>query len=555
MIKYLVVLIILLSANLAAAYAPGDMEWAAGVSGTLTSGSTLINGEYKLKAVQFPSAVPGIRDINRNLVPETAVEPFVLIEVYKNGVLLNTVLMDMHSDPYIDPDNEIRITATDFPATNSYVWIYDFYSPWATISIQKRGLPEFDVSVTTDKYGYTSYDDTTITATATVKNRGYARANFVDLNLNIGDLQLRGGGTSQLHQQYITLEAGASQSFSVILEVPKLIDQKSYTFSVDAKGHDIKDLEFKANSTSSIVILPKPVETRITISKTMKDRIYLQDPAIVSINIGNGGIYEIRNINVTDSINDHFELKSNTSLQWDIPVLKPGQEWGTTYFIKALDTSFSGFSIPNAKATFTLNNQSYNIHSWTNAVVVYGPKITLEKTVNKPIVNPGEDVIVTVSINNLGNTVAYVSVNDSLPVGVSLVNGTTSIDSTSLGLNTPETFSYTIRLNKEGEIKLPSAVAKYTGFDDSGMKRSELNSQMPLITVINPGEVTSAFIETPVPSPTLMPPKETIATPLPSNTPEPPLNIPEPTPTPKIPGFNIILAFIVLIIVALQRHK
>lgn len=313
MTRCLSVLIIIFSANLAASFAPGDIEWAAGVSGTLTKGSTLVNGEYMVKAVQFPSPVPGIKDINGNTVPETDVEPSVLIEVYKNGILLNTLITSPQSEPYIDPDYEVKVTATDFPAKNAHVWTYEYYSPWATISIQKRGLPKLEVTAATDKSAYTSYDDTTITATATVTNSGDARAKNIDLNLNIGDLQLRGGATSQLHQHYSTLEAGASQSFSVILIVPELLDQKSYTLSANAKGLDVKDLEYNATSTGYITVSPKPVETQITISKALKDRIYLQNPATVSITVGNGGVYELKNIHVTDSLNENFELNRNSS--------------------------------------------------------------------------------------------------------------------------------------------------------------------------------------------------------------------------------------------------
>lgn len=64
-------IIIVLYTGIASAFSPADMEWAAAVSGTLSKGSTLTNGQYMVKAVQFPSAVTGINDINGNIVPET----------------------------------------------------------------------------------------------------------------------------------------------------------------------------------------------------------------------------------------------------------------------------------------------------------------------------------------------------------------------------------------------------------------------------------------------------------------------------------------------------
>lgn len=231
----------------------------------------------------------------------------------------------------------------------------------------------------------------------------------------------------------------------------------------------------------------------------------------------------------------------------DIPVLKPGQEWGTTYSIKPLETNINGFTIPAASAKFTVNNKPYSASSQTPTVIVNGPKILLNKTVDKPVVNITEDVTVTVSVNNVGNIVTKAEVKDSLPDGVSLVSGSTSLASTPLELNTPQVFSYTIRMDKEGEIKLPAAIANYTGIEYRGTTRSVLSSERPVITVIDPSKITP----TPTPTTTETPaptPQENTATPSPTNT-------PEPTPTPVTPGFEIASAVIVLIFAAVHRRR
>lgn len=547
--RYLAVLIIILYfTNLAASFSPNDIEWAAGTIGTLSKGGTLTNGQYMVKAVQFPSPVPGIKDINGNIVPETDVEPMVLLNIYKNNVLIKeNLIMNLQTEAYIDPDYEVKVSATGFPAKNDKIWVYEYYNPSASISIATRAKPKLDVTVTTDKSAYTSYTDNIITAKVTVTNSGDARAKNVDVNLNIGELSLRGGDTSQLHQYYYMMEKGTSQSWEVILVVPELIDQKSYTLSAEAKGFDVKDLEYKAaKSSASLTVSPK--QNYFTISKAVsKDRMYLPETVIVRVTIANGGMYDIYNIHVADSMNEKFELKSNTSFQWDIPVLKPGQEWGTSYSIKPLETNINGFTIPAASAQFTVNNKPYSASSKTPTVIVNGPKITLNKTVDKPVVNITEDVTVTVSVNNAGNIVTKAEVMDSLPDGVSLVSGSTSLASTPLELNTPQVFSYTIRMDKEGEIKLPAAIANYTGIEYKGTTRSVLSSESPVITVIDPSKITP----TPIPTTTETPaptPQENTATPLSTNT-------PEPTPTPIAPGFEIVLAVVVLIFAAVYRRR
>lgn len=573
--KYVPILIIILwSAALASAasFSPGDIEWAAAVSGTLYKGNTLTNGQYMVKAVELSSPVPGVKDINGNIVPETDVEPSVLLEIYKNGVLTKTIIMTLQSEAYIDPDYEVRVSATGFTAKNAKEWVYEYYNPYATISIALRGKPKLDVTVATDKSAYTSYSDQIITATVTVTNSGEARARNVDIYLNVGELRLRGGDTRQLHQYNSTLEKGASLSFSVILVVPELIDQKSYALSANAKAYDVKDLEYKAAGSASITVSPQ--QNYFTISKAVsKDRMYLPETIVVRITVANGGIYDIYNIHVTDSMNEKFELKSNTSFQWDIPVLKPGQEWGTSYSIKPLETNINGFTIPAATAQFTVNNKPYSASSKTPTVIVNGPKITLNKKVDKSAVNISEDVTVTVSINNVGNIATKAEVNDSLPDGASLVSGQTSLASTFLELNTPQVFSYTIRMNTEGEIKLPAAVANYTGIEYRGTTRAVLSSESPVVTVIDPSKITPTPTATAAPtesvSPTQMTPQETTEKPsfmqkiirafkelFPQETVAPsPTNTPEPTPTPITPGFEVVFAIIVLIFAAVYRRR
>ncbi|MCZ7398350.1 MAG: hypothetical protein O8C62_01495 [Candidatus Methanoperedens sp.] len=509
-----------------------------------------------VKAIQFPSPVLGIKDINGNIIPETTVDPMVFLEIYKNGVLIKELIMNLQSEAYIDPDYEVKIPAipaTGFPAKNARGWVYEYYSiepPWVTISIQTRAKPKLEVAVTTDKSTYTSYDDNIVTATVTVKNSGSARAKNVDVNLDTGELKLRGGDSSRLHQYYNNMEAGTSQSFSVILLVPELIDQKSYVLSANATGIDVKDLEYKA-VTGSITIPVSPKQNYFTVSKAVsKDRIYLQNTVLVRITAANSGMFDAYNIHVTDSMNDNFELKSNTSLQWDYPVLKAGETKEMTYSIKPLETNINGFTIPAASTQFKVNNKPYSASSKPITVIVNGPKIVLTKKVDKTSVNLSENVTVTVRINNVGNIATKADVNDSLPEGVSLVSGPMSLDSTALDLNSPRTFNYTIRMNTEGEIVLPSAVTNFSDIEYRGTTKASNISDRPVIRVIDKSKITPVPTETPVPNQTTAQttPEETASSPIPTET-------PEPTPTPITPGFDIALAVVVLIIAAVLRQR
>lgn len=497
MLKYpvIIIIIILMSASVtsAAVFSPRDIEWDTAATGTLYKGGILTNGDYMVKAVQLASPVPGVKDIKGNIVPETEVEPSVLLEIYKNNVLVTEIIMTTLSEPYIDPDYEVKVSTTGFTARNAREWVYEYYNPSASVALQLRATPKIEITVKTDKTSYTSHKDQIITATVTVKNTGKAFARNVDVNLDTGGLKLRGGDASQLHKYYYNIDNGASNEFSVILVVPQLFDEKSYTLGAEASFNDVKEIGYKSGGSVSAKVSPE--QDYFSFSKSVsKDRIYLTESVTVRITAANGGRYNIYNINITDKMSNDFELKSSSKFEWNIPVLEPGQEWGTTYSIKPIETNLNGFTLPEASAQFTVNNKQYSETSNKPVAIVNGPKIILNKTVDKPEVNISKDVTVTVTIKNEGNIATKAEVRDALPEGVSLVGGSTSLEDLYLEINKPHTITYTIRMDKEGNITLPAAVANYTGIGYKGAVRAVLSSEMPNVTVIDPEK-------TPVPTP------------------------------------------------------
>ncbi len=43
--------------------------------------------------------------------------------------------MTPQSEAYIDPDYEVKTSVTRFMEKNAKEWVFEFYRPWATISI------------------------------------------------------------------------------------------------------------------------------------------------------------------------------------------------------------------------------------------------------------------------------------------------------------------------------------------------------------------------------------------------------------------------------------
>jgi uncharacterized repeat protein (TIGR01451 family) len=552
MIRYIAIFIIIsLSINSSFAFSPPDIQWGPAASSTLHKGGTITNGEYMVKAVNFAAPVQGHKELGTgNIVPDE-IEPSVLIELYKNGQFMTQLAFNMQSGAYIDPDYEVSVSVTGFLGKTAKEWVFEYYDPSSTVGLSIRGKPKLDISITADKDTYTSNGDYLINAKYSVTNNGDARAKFVDLNFNPGDLKPISGNPEDLHKYFLVIEKGETKSFDVILEVPKLLDEKIFAMTGLAAGIDVKDLKYDWNGSKNITVSPK--QNYFTLSKSMSDRIYLNNSVLVRIIAANGGIYNIYNIHVNDSMNPNFMLKSNIPMQWDKEVLKPGEDWVIAeYLMKPVEANINGFSIPSASAQFTVNGKPYSLSSTSTNLVVNGPKIVLTKSVLKPVVNISEDVTVTISINNIGNIATKADITDLLPEGASLVSGPLSKGPLFLEINKPEGFSYVLRIDKEGIYELPAAKANYTDVVYKGTVHSKLSSEIPTVTVVDPAATPKATVDPDDPSSPGNPIQN--ANPGETTTMQSTTN-PDPTPTPITPGFGFILAFIIILFAARFRNK
>lgn len=519
---------VILLSSIAAAYNPGDVQWASGSSATLRLNNNFSNRDYMVKAVGFPSPVMA-QDRYHPEVPAEPVTGFVKLELYKNGVLLkDDILLTLVDSSYTSPDDEVKVTVTGLPSSNSKDWVYESYNPWASVTLQLRGKPKLEISISTDKSEYTSHSDLEIKATYTIKNTGSADAKNLDFTINLGDLrQIRG---ESLTQHLVWLKKDETSSITIGLEVPKLQDSRSFTTSATATGYDIKDAKYTANSSKSISIT---TSIGFTIQKTVVKSMYLKDPAIVTLTAGNSGPYDLVNIHITDTIPVSFILQTDTRLAWDIPILKPGQPWSTAYTLKALEANKDGFTLPAASAQYTRFGKTATVQSNTPSVIVHGPKINLTKTVNTTMVKIGGEVVVSIYAKNTGDVPTKIEITDQLPEGVSLVNGKTSLPAILMEAGMSQNITYTIKMNTLGEITLPPATANYTELEYKGTLRGVVSSQVPIIKVVDQ--------ETPI-KPTSTPIETT----------RPPEILTE-KPKPQ-PGFEGIFAILVLLIVYILRR-
>lgn len=490
-----VVLFLILSGLISAAHAfeNSQLQWAVGASGRLQRGETVTYMGYSVEAVAFP---PPVESDKYKAIPEEPVEPHVGLNISKNGVFIDTVILGL-AESYIIPDGELKVTAKELPSKNAREWLFESYGPWATIELNPRGTPHLEVLIETDKDKYVSSSATEIVATVELKNTGKADAINVDIHLET-ELAVKRG---KLNYHYEKVARGDSFTDTIVFESPMLTEQKTYSVSANVSGYDVKDISYTAKFLKSFLMAAEP-QLGLFIRKSATDKMYLKDYTIISLLVKNNGKQDVKNVSITDSLPNGFKLLGNSSLRWITDIPSDG-EWEFRYLVKPQEQNKDGSIFPAATAEFTIKNELYSIRSNQPKIVVYGPKIVLKKQTDVSEVNPGEAVTVTVVAENTGSTPTMVSITDELPKNAAIVRGSTKHEEF-LEANKKISFSYTLKIDSTNPIKLPPATANYYELGTKGNKISTLSQETEIRIRSAAGSSTNAptpQIITPAPTP------------------------------------------------------
>jgi len=117
-------------------------------------------------------------------------------------------------------------------------------------------------------------------------------------------------------------------------------------------------------------------------------------------------MYDIHNIHIKDNMSEKIRIEFlPVTLRMGYTIAEAREEWGTGYTIKTNRGKHCRLGVPAASATFTviINHTAPPLRTIT--VIVNGPRLLVNKTVSKPVVNISEDWTVTVSVNISGISV------------------------------------------------------------------------------------------------------------------------------------------------------
>ena len=433
-----------------AAFAAEEVEWVEKQNdATLSWGKTITVEGYEIKAEDFNE------------------DKMVFVSISKDGEKLKTAPLTAGMEFVYDDEIKVYAQSVD---PNYEILTNDGkelktgnWNPSAKLDILVRGKPSFDIKIETDKdtYDSKSTGDKRIDVTITVKNNGKAKAENVVLNVDTAGLEVLSGKTKYTYTKILKDET--VEPITLTLKAPTPWEDTDFNITATTTCVDIKDNKYKHVGFKIIKIEKK---WDLIVSKSATKERHMGEPVYVSVTVRNGGLCDINNIVLKDSIVSNMHLQQDTTLEKTLS-LKAGETAEDVFKYTLIPEKPGEFTFPKTVATFTLaNGESEEVESDNSEKTkIYGPYIEITKTVDKQQLNPGDELTVKVTAKNSGNVDASVTVTDTIPSEAKLISGETSFKQVLEKGGGSKTITYILQMNKEGEIKIPACKASFLDLD------------------------------------------------------------------------------------------
>lgn len=467
---FICLILLTLSCTIVSAYDKDDIEWDddADTSGTLGWGGTLTSDSYLIRVEDFNT------------------EGFVSISISQNGIVKEVSPVQVgQSVIYRDEANGKDIRAyLDKVTLNIDDWTGNMEDPTAGVKVYRRGIPEMKIEIDVDDEDST-YDPRTIsypyiTATIDIENEGHAKAYEMDLEIDPAGMELVDG---KLNHHFISIdEDEVLDPIEVKLKIPHYWEETDIDLKVTTRSKDIND-DYNEDTEKEILTIEPAAELIIT--KSITEEIYMDETAHVSVSIWNNGLYSLNSVTVENLIIEHLELQDNVNQQLTLS-FSPGETKTKVleYTLKPYKTG--KYNVPKMTAQYT--DPSGKLQTFTSddpSVEIEGPVIVITKSVSPSTVNVGDQVTVTVKVENTGTHEASVTTSETLSEAVSFVSGNMNFKDV-VNPRQTHTYSYIIRTKEVGEFKLPATTGSFIDMEEY---KGEKISNMPVISVVDPNAV------------------------------------------------------------------
>lgn len=447
------------------AFAEENIEWVEKQDGTtLYWGDTVTVNGYDIKAEDF-------NDDNQ-----------VFISISKDGEKLKTsplsvgleVVYDDRIKVYaqeVDPNYEtIEKNGKKFKTGN--------WNPYAKLDILIKGESRFDIEVETkkDTYDSKSTGDSAIDVSIKIKNEGDAKAENTILTIDTAGMEVLKGKTKYTFGQVFKDET--LEPVNLTLKAPKPWEDTDLNVTAKVTCEDVRDEKHEDIGFKVIKIEKK---WGLVISKVITKNNHMGKPIRVSVNVRNEGLCDLDNIILKDSVAPETHLQKDMVLEKTLS-LKSGELTEKVFEYTLIPDKPGEFTFPKATANFTLPNGQNGEAGSNNSenIKIYGPEISVTKTIDRQQLNSGDKLTVTVTVRNTGNVGSSVTVTDTVPPEAKLISGETSFKQILESNGDSKTVSYILQMHKEGEVRLPACKASFLDLDEYS---GEVISDTPVVYV------------------------------------------------------------------------
>ncbi|MHC1577008.1 MAG: COG1361 family protein [Methanosarcinaceae archaeon] len=437
-----------------------------------------------------------ILDINRTKLGVGEILDITDATILVSGIEGNNVTLEMNIDDLstteIYTQGVARKYSDQFMMRIAYV---DSNTEKAIIEIYRPGIPELLISITDIKDIYNQDED--IKFKAFVENTGTLPVRGVTVTASSSS-----GCLEETYQTVPIIGAFSDLRFPLSIVPPTTPTGETIMLNARVEGYD-----YKGNPYSNSTIREIYVNPYLSIAKTVEhEQIALEStddrPGKLKVHLtitNNGDLDTI--IHVHDQVPASFLHSSMPSLDWSF-VLRAYSSEDITYI--AIPTRAGIFELDPAVVTWDTSGGTYRISSGgLSNISVEGTRLVVEKIVDRDYAFVGESIEITILIHNEGTRNVNISVSDSLPQQVQLIEGETGWNGHLPSQETIE-LTYTAEVLQERNLELPAAEVRYKdGMGKTGVVRSS-----PLILhayeniVETPGDGEMITDETSVTGPT-----------------------------------------------------
>ncbi len=335
---------------------------------------------------------------------------------------------------------------------NILVRISDIRDNTTTIEVYRKGSADIGINAYTRKVTYAP--DQIIFYNILVNGTDTLPLRDVDVNITV----MQDKDIVETYSKHMRIVSSSTNYTLRKTAIPPATPQGTYmTISANASGFDYMGIKHFANASKELVITPylsikKSISaTDAILNKSKRGQL---ESIRMTITITNHANFTSPTLTLFEEIPQEFDTDTEGNTPKWILSVEPLKTKKIAYNI--IPKKQGEYSLPSARIEWVDNAEDYVIRSNDVKLSVHAPVIIITKSTSYT----ENDVKVSVAIENKGDLAADVTVNDAIPDGVELIKGSLSWERMLRPGGNGE-YSYTIRLGRDREYTLTSAIASY----------------------------------------------------------------------------------------------